>query len=421
MRQGRKPGWGDERGGTLALVAVAMIVILAVAALAIDLAAAFSWRAEAQKIADSASLAGASAFLDEPDTAAARPIANDRAYEYALLHTIKKLPVDSSDVTVEVLSTEEKVRVYVSKQDLPTWFARILGVRSIDIAAVAAAQAFAAGEARCLKPIALPDLWDELNVDEGGQDVNDNDLWDNGEEWDYEEELGDRYEKFSEDATDPTGYGSDFRGNHPDGTSADFGRVVQLKAQNPQSEFNFEPGLFFPWRVPEDPNMGECDSGGGGGSTAGGALYRRNICECNNSPIELNTPYDLEPGNMVGPTRQGINELMAEDTETEWVSTLRPDGRPIGPAVQNEDGSYTPVLSSPRIIKVALMDPGQIVRSGMQSVEFNNFALLFLEGFDGSGNNAPVMARFMFFAGGSGEGSGGPAEGSLVKYLRLVE
>jgi hypothetical protein len=79
------------------------------------------------------------------------------------------------------------------------------------------------------------------------------------------------------------------------------------------------------------------------------------------------------------------------------------------------------VESSPRIIKVALMDPGQISRSGMQSIQFNNFALLFLEGFDGGGNQAPLMARFMFFADGSGEGSAGPTQGSLVKFLQLVE
>jgi hypothetical protein len=286
---------------------------------------------------------------------------------------------------------------------------------------VAAAQAFSAGEARCLKPIALPDLWDELGPDDGGQDANNNDLWDDTEEWEYQPDLGDRYERLSEDATDPTGYGSGFRGTWDDGTSADYGRTVQLKAQNPQSEFNLEPGLFFPWRVPEDPNMGECDSGGGGGSTAGGAFYRRNICECNNSPIELFTDYDLEPGNMVGPTRQGIDELMSEDTETQWVDDQGPDGKPIGPARPNPDGGWIPVESSPRIIKVALMDPGQISRSGMQSIQFNNFALLFLEGFDGGGNQAPLMARFMFFADGSGEGSAGPTQGSLVKFLQLVE
>ena len=36
--------------------------------------------------------------------------------------------MDSSEVTVEVLPTERKVRVTVYRQGLPTWFARILGI-----------------------------------------------------------------------------------------------------------------------------------------------------------------------------------------------------------------------------------------------------------------------------------------------------
>jgi hypothetical protein len=39
----------------------------------------------------------------------------------------------------------------------------------------------------------------------------------------------------------------------------------------------------------------------------------------------------------------------------------------------------------------------------------------------GNGNQAPVNVRFMYYAGGSGEGSTGSTQGSLVKYLRLVE
>jgi len=32
-----------------------------------------------------------------------------------------------------------------------------------------------------------------------------------------------------------------------------------------------------------------------------------------------------------------------------------------------------------------------------------------------------VNVRFMYYAGGSGEGTVGPSQGSLVRYLRLVE
>ncbi|HSH75168.1 MAG TPA: pilus assembly protein TadG-related protein, partial [Longimicrobiales bacterium] len=55
--------WGNEQGATLMMVAISLVVILGMGALAIDLAAGFGWRAEAQKIADSGALAGGSAYL----------------------------------------------------------------------------------------------------------------------------------------------------------------------------------------------------------------------------------------------------------------------------------------------------------------------------------------------------------------------
>jgi hypothetical protein len=53
----------------------------------------------------------------------------------------------------------------------------------------------------------------------------------------------------------------------------------------------------------------------------------------------------------------------------------------------------------------------------MQDLTFNNIALLFLE----SQRNPrdPIVGRFLYFANGSGRG--GPTDGSLVLYLRLVE
>jgi len=130
----------DRTGGTLVLVAGAMLGLLAMAALAVDMSAAFAWRAEAQKIADASSLAGASSYMDfQPNEAT--PAAEARAYEYALAHTIKGEPVDSSEVTVQVINDSLKVRVGINRPDMPVWFARVLGFAGIDIGAVAAAAA----------------------------------------------------------------------------------------------------------------------------------------------------------------------------------------------------------------------------------------------------------------------------------------
>ena len=353
-----------------------------------------------------------------------------RAQEYAQYHTIKKDPVQADEVTVEVLYDEEKVRVYIARLGLPTWFARILGIGSIDIRAVAAAKAFAAGEARCLKPLALPDMWFDGDDDTGSAPR----IWEPTEDWEYGSSEDDQYNRYElpevDDQGNPiyvpglTGYGSDFRNGYADANgdtyTNDYGRPVQLKSADPQDPYNFSPGIFFPWRIPQDTDQQPCDQGGGGGGPGGqgGAEYRQNLCECNNSPVELNTPYDIEPGNMIGPTQQGVGELISEDPTVYWdEDAYGGDGGPVRP---REDGSGVEEvgLSSPRVIKIALFDPGEIDGSGMQSIEFNNFALLFLEE-QGTGQD-PVTARFMFFASGEGEAAG-PTQGSLVKYLRLVE
>lgn len=392
----------DRRGGTLAMVAVFMMVLLAVAALAVDAAMGFAARAEAQRIADSAALAGGSAFMELEPTLA-EPVARDRAYEYALLHTIRGEAVDSSEVTIQIIPDERKIRVAINRQGLPTWFARSFGVDAIDVGAVAAAQAAEASTARCLKPFAIPDIWEDADDDAGFDNV-----WSEGEEWDFNPDDGDYYTPFDgTNGASATGYGSDHRSDVPE----DWGRQMIIKVSDPQSEYGLAPGLFYPWRLPPDPDQEECAQGGGGGQPSGGATYRNNICTCNTSPVSLGTPYDLEPGNMIGPTAQGIDELMEMDPEAEWNPSLN------GSTGGVDSPEYGQGMASPRIIKVALFDPTQITGPGMQSIVFNNFALMFLEG--QANPNAPVYARFMYYV--TGEESNSTNTGSLVLYLRLVE
>lgn len=410
----------DRRGGTLVLVAGAMLGLLGMAALAVDMSAAFAWRAEAQKIADASALAGGSVFLDDLDASLVEAEAEGRAYDYALQHTIKGEPVDSSEVTVQVLTDELKVRVGINRPDMPVWFARILGFAGVDIGAVAAAQAATAGAARCLKPFAIPDMWDEA---EEGADENGNRVWDPGEEWSYDE--NDNYNPYYDESLggDPplgweqgeteTGYGSDFRDPPFTNVDDDHGRRIQVKHTDPQDEYSFEPGIFFPWRLPPDPDMEECEKGGGGKQPSGAATYRKNICSCNDNPIDLGEPYDLEPGNMVGPTFQGVTELIEKDPTARWNGSL--NGNRGGVERWNGEEWESVGFNSPRIVKVAVFDPGEISGSGMQSIRFNNFSLLFLEGQDSP--QAPVMGRIMSFV----SGEPGPSPGSLVLYLRLVE
>ena len=397
-----------ERGATLVFLAVSLGALFGFMALAIDLGMLYVAHNDAQRAADASALAGASAFLDFP-SADATPSARGRAMEYALRNTFQNGPLDSSEVTIRVVPESSKVGVWVARDSVQTLFARVLGIRSVPIGAYAEAEAVEAGVARCLKPFAVPDLWHDANGDTNG-----NRIWDGTEVWKYGDSPGDYYAPYSGPggAATETGYGSAWRNYTTPSYSGDYGRQIKIKVSNPQDVERPEPGLFLPWRLPPDPSQGQCAQGGGGGGAQGGATYRRNICTCNTTPIVLGQPYDLEPGNMIGPTWQGVSDLLSMDPNAVWDQTLNNGS---GGVRNSSYGSNW--LSSPRVVKIALFNPGEIQGPGMQSIHFNNFALMFIE--QQRRNLDPVTARFLYYVSGGDEV--GTQTGSLVKTLKLVK
>src|SRR5512140_20379 len=151
----------SRRGAVLTLVAVSLVALLAIMSLAIDMGMAYSADSEAQRVADAAALAGASAFLDYfPPYAALNP-ARTRAQEYITSNDMLGIGVDTADAVIEVNPTLQRVRVLVQRAQIPTWFARIFGLRVIDVNADATAEAVNAGAAKCVRPWAVQDMWHE--------------------------------------------------------------------------------------------------------------------------------------------------------------------------------------------------------------------------------------------------------------------
>lgn len=392
-----------ERGATLVFVAVSVGALFGFLALAIDLGMMFVARNDAQRAADAAALAGASAFLEFAAADAVTP-AHDRAMEYALRNTFQNGPIDSSEVTIRVVPESSKVAVNIYRDSVPTLFARTLGMRWVPIGAYAEAEAVEAGAARCLKPFAVPDLWNDA-----GDDANGNRIWDGNEEWTYDNTQGDSYAPFSGPGGSPTetGYGSSWRDGYAPPAVGDYGRQIKIKVTDPQDVMAPSPGIFLPWRLPPDGDAEECTRGGGE-NDAGAATYRSNICSCNTSDIQLGQEYDIQPGNMVGPTWQGVGELIDSDPDAVWDEATQ--------SVQNSTfGSNW--MASPRVIRIALFAPGELVGSGMQTIRFNNFALMFIE--QQQRMRDPVMGRFLYYV--SGTGTPGETTGSLVKTLKLVK
>jgi Flp pilus assembly protein TadG len=416
----------NRRGATIVVAALSTAAILAVGAISVDLAMLFKMRVDAQRTADAAALAGASAYLEQA-SALARDSAFDRAFRFVSANYIGGSEIDitdqdttqagvnwtitSKEATVEFAPAIYRVRVTVRRPVAPTLFARILGINGTPIGAFAAAEATNAGGAKCVKPFALADTWEETTSDTDG-----NDFWDNGEEWTYDPD--DYYAPWDGEEIDQpgdpveTGYGSSHRNDN--GTWVrDYGRQMTIKPQDPSVDQMIHPGHFFAWEMPEDPidSDPKCKAGGGGASA-----YEGQICECNDAEIYLDTEYDIKPGNMVGPTKQGIEYLTSLDPKAKWV----PGPGGVGGTVTGSN--WAEWRDSPRVIKLALFDPAEEVKSGRISIEFNNIALMFVEDYIRPKGQDPgedaIVGRFLTFAQGSSTaGPGGP----LAKVLRLVE
>jgi Flp pilus assembly protein TadG len=440
-------GWSGRRGGTLALTAVMMVGLLSVLALAIDLGMLYKTKGEAQRAADAAALAGADAFRQFTVPADAVPTAHRQAMELASRNYMTGGMIDTtSEVTVNVIPDSQKVRVWVRRAAVRTWFARMFGVASTPIGAVAAARALDAGNTMCVKPFALADFWDEATQDPNNNELNDigtgNGNNSTAENWTYDQSQGDRYGEAGEPSA--TGLGSEFRnpttiGGRLDPALAtdpstgfayqnDGGRRLNVKFGDPQQAF--APGYFSPWRPP---------------GSSGGADYRDNIRNCNTTEIDGNelTDYQRETGNMIGPTTQGIQDLIDSDPlALDWTER---DRNTNGVIEQGEYGAtdrngnfYTPeqliTLGNPRIGVVPMMDPNYAMGSGggpSNPLRFNQFRYMFFEGCVNAnsgqrsprcGNNDIVVTRFLTPAvsgtGGGGNGSNPVAD---TKIIRLVE
>src|SRR5947209_2243735 len=197
----------DERGFTMALVAVAMVAIIGVAALSIDVVTLYLAKEEAQRSADQAALAAArvlslSGITGDPSnksgnwgpicganglaTQAASAVVSQNTVAGQVANTIQinylggSLGAITSSTDCQTLNTtafgvNPLVTVRIVRSSLPTFFSRIWGNRANSVSASATAEALnpsnsgAVGnqtsnvpitpvQPRCVKPWAVPNL-----------------------------------------------------------------------------------------------------------------------------------------------------------------------------------------------------------------------------------------------------------------------
>jgi len=434
----------------IVLVAFSMLAVVSAAALAIDIGMLATARGESQRAAEAAALAGAGWLITAPDDDSG---ARTRAKEYGWLNTVRGDSVLLLDEDIDVILDSAKVRVRVNNISargtaIETFFARVFGVRTVNVRTLAAAWAAPTDEipptsVDCPLPLALLDQWDD---DGDGT---------------YEE--GEPYSRAE------TGYNDD-----------DVGKIVvakvsgsettgpkQCRAENESSlvdidackdEANSENWRC--WYRESEPSNG----GGGGTSVLGPRIYPGGECGVGltvgepvwaasgsgNKQSLVNTTHDDFGGSCTTTSvcdadgLNCVNETTCQTGEGSFRDLIEADedlfwddvhcNCPVRSRPADGDDCVPHcVENSPRIRSVPLLDPTGVHGTGAGvSSDVAAFTGVFVEmvscnyalgQYGGPEGNWNVYLRLMRAGagvGGGGDGGGSTGE-STLKKLQLIE
>ncbi|MCH8267805.1 MAG: hypothetical protein IH846_09835 [Acidobacteria bacterium] len=441
-KQLQKPRRNKERGATLIYVAVSLFVLMGMGALAIDLVSLYAARSEAQRAADAAALAGAKEFIDSGFISGlvSQSTAQTLATQDAIIVGAENLiggqaaAIQSSDITFN-FSVPENPQITVTVQRtaargnaLPTFFAKAMriGMLEADVTATATAEAFnpSGGNlplcAGCIKPWILPNC--DPDPAHGGSDTSCDVNYVN-------ETTGDIV----------------YPGAYPSGV---IGQSLVLKWGDPQDAA--APSQFFPIQIPpgEEPALCPTCAQNTGSLGPGAALYARNIACCNTNQVVCGQEVDvqLNTGNMVGPSRMGVECLIHQLPNQTGQDILDTSSVPF----QITGGSNHPnpylrgqiISSSDAIVTIPLYDghdlcPGGSCNSTVIIVGFLqifitnvekaaqgkiNGVILNVAGCGGGGGGGGSSSGCGGGGSGGGSDSGGPVSGGSGSLfpVRLV-
>jgi len=372
----------DERGMSFVYVGMGFMAFLAATTLAIDVGMFMTGRSQAQNSADAGALAGAVAlaFNDFNDRSAGGP-AVQSALNAARANVViaSQVSVGPGDVTFPNDPTGQPNRVKVDVfrtagrgNPIPTIVGSLFGLQNVDIGATATAEASPANAVRCPAPFTIPDKWIEKQ-DPGGWSPNS--TFDPGDVY-----IG---------PSDPVNYtGYDM--------NRDRGVQITLKADN---DTKITASFYNPWDFP---------------GSVGASDYRRNIAECDQrSGFVLPNGVQLTPenGNMVGPTKQGMQDLIDLDPYASWDTTCK--------CVVGSDPKYNG--NSPRIRPIPVYDPiafadGKAHGKNITLSEVTTIGF-FIEPMKGG----EVTGRIMPVHGVNDNNAGPAPPGSFPRLIRLVK
>jgi putative Flp pilus-assembly TadE/G-like protein len=314
----------DERGMSLVFVSVAFMALLSATTLAIDVGMFMTARSQAQNAADAGAHAGAVAlvlnsYTDRTPTGPAVTSARQAAQANTVMGAV--VSINPEDVSFPVgpsgISNRVMVTVYRTTERLnpvDTLLGSFFGLRTVDVAATATAEASSANAMTCVKPFMIPDKWKENTGSTSTFDEFDN----------HNNPLPNPDTYTPAGQTGYTGYT----------VANDVGQVLILRAGTGDQP---NPSFYYSWKMPGD---------------VGGDFYRENIDGCNPSIIayDPDNPFYMtqEPGDKSGPTLQGIQDLIDQDPHAHWEPA---------PGCNCVTGGDPRFGQSPRVFPIPLFDP----------------------------------------------------------------
>jgi Flp pilus assembly protein TadG len=320
----------SESGVTLIMVGLSAFVLMGLSAFVLDFGAMWLARRQAQNAADAGALAGAvaRAFDEKANPPSSGGLAVKSATTTALWNRVLG-PGSASTAQVSwdcpphtSAGPTDCVHVDVYRDGtngstaLPTWFAPILGITSQGVRATATARVLAANRTSCMKPWLIEDKFTGPNGPNGLFDP-----------------AVDTYV-----APTPTSPGTGYS------VQNDLGTHVTFHEDGSVPSFYFDIVL-------------ACGTGG--------ACLRDSIANCDpvNQTYTIGDPVTSEPGKKAGPTRQGVDALIAHDPTATWdpVSLKVVNSCAPNCACVPTCGSG---LVSPRIVQAGLVSPVEVFYAG---------------------------------------------------------
>ena len=405
----------NERGTVLIQVAVALLALLALASFVFDWGVMLVSRGSAQNAVDAGALAGARSLLMLEGDVRAREAAVALATQTRIFN--ENAVAANIAVTVPLAcpppwnTPNGCIKVDLSKQNVPTVFARLVNINSQGVKATATAMVGAGNSVLCIKPWIVADRW----TDNSGTGSNTTG-------WDLEDVFNPGIDVYT-----PPG----FRAR---GTPNDYGMQMALKGDRNQ----WSSG----WSL-------EIELGGGNGANT----YRSEIAGCPawvpaigiyNPQYPCASRADVSPargcvavrtGVRQGPTSQGVHDLIALDPNSSWnTGTNSVQG---GCMANQSCNNPTGVNLSPRIAPIAIFDPITYANSGCSGnncyARVINMLGFYIEGmcdevfpvgsrpaWCGTHPQEVVVGRLMDYPGQLSSTAGAPGTSSFVETTYLV-